>query len=120
MKTQGCSLFLPGMKILSPYISSLLGLLLIAATLLPSMHAFAHDQDFQNSSNPEKVVNITQSSIDCDLCDYHFSSIDTPIYFKYNLDLPLKESVFSISIAQTVFLYTKNNFSLRAPPAVIA
>lgn len=120
MVNRGCFLFLPVMKLFSVYISSLLGLIMIAATLLPSLHVFEHDLDTQNGDNTHQVVKITKSSIDCDLCDYHFSSIDTPAYFEYDFHLPLKESVYSVSIAQTVYLYSNNNFSLRAPPAVIA
>lgn len=92
---------------------------MIAATVLPSLHAFEHDLEAPSYDHSQQVVEMTKSSIACELCDFNFSSIPSLSYFEYDLHLPLKESVYSVSITQTVYLFSTNNFSLRAPPAVI-
>lgn len=90
---------------------------MVAATLLPSLHVLDHDpmQDKQMSE-----VNIVKNSIDCQLCDFHFSSSNAPKFFEYDLHLPVKEIVYNISISETVYPYPLSLFSLRAPPVVFA
>lgn len=105
------------MKIFSAYISSLLGLIMVAAILLPSLHALDHELDTKDVAMETKVVPV---NIDCELCDFHFSSLDLPEYTNYNIYLPVKETVHTVSIKDTVYLYPLSLFSLRAPPAVIA
>lgn len=108
------------MKLLSTYASGLLGIIMIAAILLPSLHALEHDAYAQSNNEAHLDVKIAKVAFDCDLCDFHFSSHDTPDFEEYELYLPFRENVHSVSISQTIFLYYKNSFSLRAPPAVIA
>ncbi|HSI71189.1 MAG TPA: hypothetical protein VK941_13220 [Gillisia sp.] len=105
------------MKIFSAHISSLLGLIMIVAILLPSLHALGHDLDSNDISQETKVIAV---NIDCELCDFHFSSLDLPEYTNYNIFLPVKETVHSISLKDTVYPYPLSLFSLRAPPAVNA
>jgi hypothetical protein len=90
---------------------------MIAAILLPSLHAFGHDLDVNEIAQETKVAPV---NIDCELCDFHFSSLDLPEYTSYNIYLPVKETVQSISIKETVYPFALGLFSLRAPPAVIA
>lgn len=105
------------MKLISAYISGLLGLIMIVATLLPSMHAFSHDLSADEVALETKIVPVT---FDCELCDFHFSSWDLPEYISYNIHLAVKETVQNISVKDTVYPYPLSLFSLRAPPAVIA
>lgn len=90
---------------------------MIAATLLPSLHVLDHEQ-MQDELASE--VNILKDFVDCQLCDFHFSSVDAPQLFDYNLHLPVKEIVYSISISETVYPYPHGLFSLRAPPVIFA
>lgn len=90
---------------------------MVAATLLPSLHVLDHEQ-MQDQQVSE--VNFVKNSVDCQLCDFHFSSTDAPQFLEYNLHLPVKEIVYSISISETVYPYPPSLFSLRAPPAVFA
>lgn len=95
-------------------------MLMIVASLLPSLHAFDHDTyaGLTNESHVDSKIN--KVAFDCELCDFHFSSINTPDFEEYDLYLPFRENAYSVSISHTVYLYYKNSFSLRAPPAVIA
>lgn len=88
--------------------------------MLPSLHAFEHDAYAESTNESHLDVTISKIAFDCDLCDFHFSSQDTPDFKEYELYLPFRENIYSVSISQTVFLHYKTSFSLRAPPAVIA
>lgn len=90
---------------------------MIAAILLPSVHVLDHDP-MQEELAYE--VNIDKNNIDCQLCDFHFSSTDAPQLFEYNLHLPVIEIVYNVSIFETVYPYPLSLFSLRAPPADFA
>lgn len=114
---RGHSLFLQSMKFLSTYISAFLGLVMVAATLLPSLHVLDHEKNLGDVAIETKVVPVT---IDCELCDFNFSSLELPEYFNYNIHLPVKETIHNISIKETVYPFPNSLFSLRAPPAVIA
>ncbi len=94
-----------------------MGLIMVVAILLPSLHALGHDLDVNDTSHETKVVGV---NMDCELCDFHFSSLDLPEYINYNIYLPVKETVHSISLKDTVYPYPLGLFSLRAPPAVTA
>ena len=85
--------------------------------MLPALHALTHDLNTEDVAVETKVVPV---SIDCELCDFHFSSLDLPEYTSFNIYLPVKETVQAISIKETVYPYPISLFSLRAPPAVIA
>ncbi|MCM4160133.1 hypothetical protein FHG64_09900 [Antarcticibacterium flavum] len=105
------------MKLLSAHISGLLGLIMIAATLLPSLHALGHDLSTNDNVQEAKVIPVT---VDCDLCDFHFSSLDIPGYNNFDTFIPFKEFVHNLPVKANVYTLPQNLFSLRAPPAVIA
>lgn len=90
---------------------------MVAATLLPSLHALGHDLNADEIAQDSKVIPVT---VDCELCDFNFSSWDLPEYDSYNAYLPVKEHVLIVSIEETVYPFPLSLFSLRAPPAVIA
>lgn len=100
------------------YISSILSVVILIASLLPALHVFEHDKSVTHDHNTaEKISAVT---LDCDLCDFHFTSLVAPAVYAYELYIPLKESVYSISLTQTVNLFPDRLFSLRAPPVVIS
>lgn len=105
------------MKELSVYISGLLSLLMIAAIVLPSLHTLTHDL---NQKQSVYETHISNSPLDCDLCDFQFSPLETSVGVEFDPYHPIKESVLNISLAQTVHLFPNSLFSLRAPPARIA
>lgn len=106
------------MKQISVHISTILGIVILAASLLPALHAFHHE--VSSESNSAISIEFTQASIDCDVCDFHISNIDVPSIFTYEIYTPQKETVYAISLAETVNLFPNRLFSLRAPPAVIS
>lgn len=95
---------------------------MLAASVLPALHAYEHflldSGKYQIQS--ELTENVAKTAVDCDLCDFNFSSADEPEVFSYELHLPRKDSVQNISIAETVHLFPQTLFSLRAPPVAIA
>jgi hypothetical protein len=104
------------MKSVSAHISGLLGLMMLAASLLPSLHALDHDRSLNDLAFE---TSLTKSNLDCDLCEFNFSSAEVPDFVNYDLYLPLKESIYSISFTQTVYPFPNSLFALRAPPAMI-
>lgn len=98
------------------YISAVLAIVIIAVSLLPALHVFNHEI----SSKVDTAVSqeISQEIVDCDLCDFRIANADAPLVFSYELASIQKETVYSISLAETVNLFPKPFFSLRAPPAV--
>tara|TARA_Y100000588_G_C13940332_1_gene789755 strand:+ start:32 stop:352 length:321 start_codon:yes stop_codon:yes gene_type:complete len=106
------------MKQLNAHISTILSIVILAASLLPALHAFDHE--ISSEDNSALTVEFTKASIDCDLCDFHIANIDAPSIFSYELYTPQKETVYAISLAETVNLFPNRLFSLRAPPAVIS
>ncbi|WP_037318192.1 hypothetical protein [Salegentibacter sp. Hel_I_6] len=105
------------MKQISAHISTILSIVILAASLLPALHAFDHDIISESDSS---VINITKTSIDCDLCDFQVANSDAPSIVTYEIYTPQKETVYAISLAETVNLFPNRLFSLRAPPAVIS
>lgn len=100
------------------YISTILSIAILVASLLPALHVFDH----KISSNEDTALTheISQYSVDCELCDFRIAQVDAPSIFSFEA-LPLKkETVYSISLAQTVNLFPNPLFSLRAPPVVIS
>ncbi len=90
--------------------------------MLPALHAYEHfssdsGEDFVQSELQE---NFSGPGVDCDLCDFNFSSTDEPPVFSYTLNLSSAYRVQDVSIAETVDLYPPTLFSLRAPPVTIA
>ena len=105
------------MKKLSAHLSYILGIVILVASLLPALHAFDHDRF--SKSDTSLTQDFTKASIDCDLCDFHIANIDGPAIFTYNLHIQQKETVYAISLEETVNLFSNPLFSLRAPPAII-
>lgn len=107
------------MKSLRAYISAILTLVILTGSLLPALHAFDHEiVSSENDSNlSEKYA---QAVVDCELCDFHFSTANAPSFFTYEVFSPQKETVYSLSLAETVNLFPNPLFSLRAPPIVIS
>ncbi len=95
----------------------LLGLTLIL--LLPSFlsfnHVFAHDFNF--ACNDHSNTHLHQSSLDCELCDFHPSPLIAYHFFNYELVevLPVNKKFFN----SYEFLsdFQKLSFALRGPPA---
>lgn len=105
------------MELFKSYISGLLGLLMVVAVLLPSLHALNHDL---NDNEIARETNVIPAPFDCELCDFHFSSLDIPEYQEFNESISENTAVYSFSISENIYLFPHNQFSLRAPPAVIA
>lgn len=99
-------------------ISTILGIVILAVSFLSALHAFDHEK----SAEGGQVVseNITKSAIDCDLCDFRITNAEAPAIYSYELFIPRKETIYSISLAETVTLFPDPLFSLRAPPVVIS
>lgn len=106
------------MKKLSVHISTILSIVILAASLLPALHAFDHEVSLKNDKTLS--VDFKNASIDCDLCDLHIANSDAPFIFTYKIHTPQRETVIAISLAETVNLFPNRLFSLRAPPAVIS
>jgi len=106
------------MNTIKAYISTIVSIVILAATLLPSLHAYNHEEstvaDFQLTEN------LTNASVDCDLCDFRITNAEAPAIFSYELYIPQKETIYAISLAETVNLSPDFLFSLRAPPVVIS
>lgn len=100
------------------YISGTLSVLIFVASLLPALHAFDHERSAKHDHVSSEIVSTI--SIHCELCDFQISSAEAPIVYNYELYIPLKETVYSISLAQSANLFPDPLFSLRAPPVVIS
>lgn len=105
------------MKKISVHISYILSIVILVASLLPALHAFDHEVTSKNDKS--LTQDFTKASIDCDLCDFHIANTDGPVIFTYKVHIPQKETVYAISLAETVNLFPNPLFSLRAPPAAI-
>lgn len=106
------------MKQISAQISTILSIVILAASLLPALHVFDHE--VSPASETTLSQDFTIASIDCDLCDFHIANTDAPSFFTYEIYTPQKETVYAISLAETINLFPDTLFSLRAPPAVIS
>lgn len=96
---------------------------MLVTNLLPALHAHEHFTSLEGSKDLaplEFSESIAKPVVDCDLCDFHFSSINEPVLYSYSLHLPEINSVQNISVADTVHLFSQIRFSLRAPPQAIA
>ena len=106
----------------SGYTSLLTALVLTFALLYPSVHIFQHA--FSGNSAIEHLdqstssdQNIVDSNIDCDICDFNLSGYDCPEFHSYDVYVPVKETLYSLSLTQTAWSSPDLYFSLRAPPA---
>lgn len=104
------------------YISSFTALLLLIALVYPYIHIFEHNSlgfntDFKEHSHQVQTAhNLVNSTMDCKICDFHFSGFDHPELFYFDSYIPLKETVYSLSLIQTAWSSPDPYFSLRAPP----
>ena len=113
------------MKKLTGYTAILTALLIAFALVYPYVHIFEHSfsQDSVSKDHTHIVQmdkNIVKSGMDCKICDFHFSGFDSPKFFTFDLFIPNKESVYSLSLSQTIWDCPDPYFSLRAPPAIRA
>lgn len=107
------------MKLLKAHISIILTVVMLAGCLLPALHAFDHE--IVSSENQSDLSQkFSKASLDCQLCDFHIADTNAPTFFTYEVFSPLKETVYSISLAETINLFPDPLFSLRAPPAMIS
>lgn len=100
------------------YISTILSIAILVASLLPALHLLDHEST--SKSDNSITHNLSQVSVDCELCDFRIVHSDVPVLYVYEVLSPQKETVKSISLAETVNLFTNPLFSLRAPPVVIS
>lgn len=113
------SLSLHFMKSIKVHISTILTIVILAGSLLPALHAFDHE--IISSENETALSQkFSKASVDCDLCDFRVATADAPSLFVYEVFSPQKETVYAISLTETVNLFPKPLFSLRAPPVVIS
>lgn len=90
-----------------------------AVIVLPAMHAMGHDDVAHEQDEGRSDLSITKSSVDCNICDFQLApGQDLPDY-AYDPYIPYKETVYSLSLAQTVHLFPNTLFSLRAPPQAV-
>lgn len=114
------------MKKLKGYIACITAALIVFALVYPFFHVFSHHfskndiAEAQHSSVVKVEKHIVHSNIDCKICDFHFSNSSAPEFISYKLHLPQKESVYSLSLTQTVLEFQVPFFSLRAPPQIHA
>ena len=104
------------MKQICAHISTILSIVIFVASLLPALHAFDHET--YSKSDTELTQDFSKVSMDCDLCDFKIANTDAPSIFTYKVYPPQKETVYAISLAETVNLFPNPLFSLRAPPVV--
>lgn len=107
------------MKEVTGFISLVLIAVVLAASLLPTLHALTHEKSvFENNHLTEKIE---KSSVDCELCEFKLAVSDSPVTpASFDLHIPLKEIIYIISIEEKVILSPKSFFSLRAPPAPVS
>ncbi len=113
------------MKKASGYTAILTALLIVFALVYPYVHIFEHGfaqhsglKDHTHIVHMDK--NIVKSGMDCKICDFHFSGFNSPEFFTFDLFIPTKESVYSLSLTQTIWEFPDLYFSLRAPPVIRA
>lgn len=99
------------------FLGTVLGIVMLAASLLPTLHAFDHEIDAEdNLVSAETVAN---ASVDCSLCDFHFSNAEAPENLTHKFFIPKNYSAPVYSQEENVILLSKPLFSLRAPPALV-
>lgn len=103
------------MSIIQKY--GLLGLahILLLPSFLSFNHVFVHD--FNIACDDHSTTHLHQSSLDCELCDFHPSPIITFNFSNYELNevIPINKKFFN----SYEFLsdFQKLSFALRGPPA---
>jgi hypothetical protein len=95
----------------------ILGLTLIL--LLPSFlnfnHVFAHDPNF--ACDDHSTTHLHQTTLDCELCDFHPSPIIAFHFFSYELDEVLPPNKIFFNYYEFLSDFQKLSFSLRGPPS---
>ncbi len=104
------------------YTSFLTALLVLFALVYPYVHIFDHGSyqniDIEDHSHFVQLdKNLVTDNMDCKICDFHFSGFDDPEFLSFDLYIPTKETIYSLSLTQTVWHSPDPYFSLRAPPA---
>lgn len=96
---------------------------MLAANLLPAFHAQEHLSSLETGKDLpilELAENFSEPAVNCDLCDFTFSSTEEPKIFSYDLHPPLNINIQKVSITETIHAFPQRILSLRAPPAVTA
>ncbi|MDT0677171.1 hypothetical protein [Autumnicola musiva] len=108
------------MKEVNKHLGFVMALLLVFALVYPSVHVFEHNLQHDNQHQSDQIAQnagkIVKSNIDCKICDFHFSNSHAPEFLTFDIYAPFKETVYALSLAQTVSISPKTLFSLRAPP----
>ncbi|WP_232224050.1 hypothetical protein [Gillisia sp. CAL575] len=88
--------------------------------LLPSIlsfnHVFAHDFNF--ACDDHSTTHLHQSSLDCELCDFHPRPIIVYQFLNFNLDEVLLPNKKFFNSYEFLSDFQKLSFSLRGPPAL--
>lgn len=106
------------MKEVRTYFSVILSIAILVASLLPALHLLDHELTSQKDTS--LTHQLSKTSIDCELCDFRIVPADAPGMHSYEIYSPIKETVRTTSLAETVNLFASPLFSLRAPPVVIS
>lgn len=105
------------MKEVTGFISSLLIAVVLAANVLPSLHALTHGDSLLEDIHHSE--NFGDSFEDCELCAFKSAVSDSPVpVMVFDLHLPTKESIYIIAMEEKILLSPPSFFSLRAPPAL--
>lgn len=103
------------------HISLLTALLVLFALVYPYVHVFDHGSyqhiDIEDQSQLVQLdKNLVTDNMDCKICDFHFSGFNNPEFISFDHYIPIKETVYSLSLTQTACKSPAPYFSLRAPP----
>ncbi len=97
-------------------------MLMLLASMLPALHALEHfymDSGIALEKTEASSGHLTASNLNCDLCDFQFSSSNAPQIFEYSFCAPeFINRYISFAEENTAFALL-SYFSLRAPPAAI-
>jgi len=94
----------------------LLGLtvLLLLPSFLNFSHVFAHDFNFACSDH--STTHLHQSTIDCELCDFHPNPIISLHFFNFDLNEISSINKKFFNYYEFLSDYQKLSFELRGPP----
>ncbi|MCH4823874.1 hypothetical protein ML462_11895 [Gramella lutea] len=103
------------------HISLFTALLILFALVYPYVHVFEHNlsQNLNLGDHSHLVKtdkNLVTSTMDCEICDFQFSGFDNTEFLSFDPFVPLKETVYSLSLTETDWKSPDPYFSLRAPP----
>jgi len=96
-------------------------LVLTIVLLLPSIlnytHVFAHDFNF--ACDEHSTTHLHESTLDCDLCDFHPTPVIVYQFLNFNLDEVLPPNKKFFNSYEFLSDFQKLSFSLRGPPSSI-